>query len=108
MQIRMEVKLPASVKKAGKYFISCCPILDVCSQGETKKKALKNLGEAVSLFLASCFERSTLDKVLKSCGFISAKSFTIKPKPFPSRFESIDVPIPFWIKHKKDYNECHG
>src|SRR3990172_2232757 len=108
MQVRMEVKLPASVKKKGKYFISCCPILDVCSQGETKSKALENLAEAVSLFLASCFERGTLDEVLKSCGFTPTKSLTAKQKPFPERFESIDVPIPFWIKHKKGHEVCHA
>jgi len=47
--------------KIGKYtaviheedggFVSLCPELDVASQGETVEEALKNLKEAVELFL---------------------------------------------------------
>lgn len=96
MQIAMKMKVPATVKKKGGYYISCCPILDVCSQGETKEKALHNLVDAISLFLMSCFERSTLDEVLKKCGFVLAKK-VVKKKPFPERFESIDIPIPFLV-----------
>lgn len=103
MQIAMELKVPASVKKRGKYFISCCPVLDVCSQGATKKKALDNLTEALSLFLLSCFERGTLDKVLKGSGFVPAKA-GIKDKPFPSKYETLDIPLPFHIK--KDPHQC--
>ncbi|MBF0103493.1 MAG: hypothetical protein HQK77_21540 [Desulfobacterales bacterium] len=61
--------LPIKIKKRKKWFVSSCPILDVCSQGETEDHAKKNLIEALSLFLTSCYERNTLEAVLKECGF---------------------------------------
>jgi len=55
------------------------------------KRSSKNLEDALELFLVSCFDRGTLDQVLKECGF--------RPH-FPSdhrevsRFDkTIDVPI---------------
>ncbi len=111
MQIAMKMKVPATVKKKGKFYVSCCPILDVCSQGETKKKALDNLVEALSLFFKSCLERGTLDEVLKESGFVPVRTGImgkrVAKKPFPSRFESLDIPIPFQIIHKKDeHHQC--
>ncbi len=108
MQVAIKMKVPATVKKKGKTYVSCCPILDICSQGETKKKALDNLADALMLFFVSCFERGTLDEVLKESGFVAAKTMPLKKKPFPARFESLDIPIPFHIVHKKDaHNHCH-
>ena len=46
-----------------------CPALEVGAQGETKNNAIKNLKEALPLFLIPCLERDTLDAVLKDCGF---------------------------------------
>ena len=48
-------------------YVVTCPILDICSQGSTKKEAEKNIREAVGLFLLSCIERDTLNEVLKEC-----------------------------------------
>lgn len=96
MQVIFNVQLPAQVKKSGKWFMSSCPVLDVHSQGETEKKALDNLIEAVRLFLVSCFERGTLDEVLRDCGFkpLAVKG-AIKAQPFPLKYRSINVPLPF-------------
>lgn len=107
MQVAMTMKVPATVEKKGKYFISCCPILDVCSQGETKKKALDNLVEALSLFFISCYERGTLEKVLNESGFVPAKRVVVRERPFPEKYESLTIPLPFQIKHKRDTELCH-
>jgi len=72
ISVTFHLSLPFTIKKREKYYVSCCPILDVWSQGETKEKAIRNLREALQLFLIDCFERSTLDKVLKDCGFTAA------------------------------------
>ena len=61
--------VPVEVREEGAYFVTVCPPLDVCSQGDTEEAALVNLGEALHLFVESCFERGTLDEVLKDCGF---------------------------------------
>ncbi|MBI5193236.1 MAG: type II toxin-antitoxin system HicB family antitoxin [Nitrospirae bacterium] len=106
MQVVFNIQLPAQVKKEGKWYISSCTILDVYSQGETKVKALDNLIEATRLFLVSCFERGTLGEVLQDCGFkpLSTKG-PIKEKPFPKKYESIHVPLPFNLRGSQSH--CH-
>src|SRR3990172_6816690 len=69
MTVVFEMNLPFAVKRDGRWFVSCCPPLDVCTQGPTAKKAVANLVDALQLFLLSCYERGTLDQVLKKSGF---------------------------------------
>lgn len=101
IQVTFNVKLPALVKHEDDQFISFCPILDVWSQGESKQRALENLQEALRLFFISCFERGTLQQVLKDCGFTPIQA-TTAPEPFPSDYEAIDLPLPFMIPPKAD------
>lgn len=96
VSVTFRVSLPIFIKKDGKHFISCCPVLDVWSQGKTREKAESNLKEAVRLFLVDCFERGTLEKVLKDCGFVAQRR--VQPrKQMPPHFKEIDVPLPFVI-----------
>ena len=106
MQVVFTVKLPARVKKEHGRFVSSCPILDVWSQGESHEKALQNLKQALQLFFLSCFERGTLTQVLKNCGFKQI-GHPVKERPFPKRYESVEVPLPFQIPPKADPAECH-
>lgn len=41
----------AVIQREGKWYVSWCPELDVASQGKTVEEALKNLKEAVELYL---------------------------------------------------------
>jgi predicted RNase H-like HicB family nuclease len=98
--------LPYKLTKRPKWFVSSCPILDIHSQGETEESAKKNLVEAISLFLISCFERGTLDEVLKKSGFVpihgpSGLMGTTSPM---GQENYISVPIPFRIESD---TECH-
>jgi predicted RNase H-like HicB family nuclease len=45
------MQLSAVIRKDGRLFVAWCPELDVASQGRSSAAALKNLKEAVSLFL---------------------------------------------------------
>lgn len=45
------VEFSAVIRKEGRWFVAWCPELDVASQGRTSASALKNLKEAVELFL---------------------------------------------------------
>jgi predicted RNase H-like HicB family nuclease len=62
--VTVEFKVPAKIRKKGKWFISSCPPLDVYSQGLTRDEAEHNLIDALTPFFISCFERRTLDEVL--------------------------------------------
>ncbi|MDB5903145.1 MAG: hypothetical protein JWM26_2023 [Betaproteobacteria bacterium] len=98
-QVKFEFDLPASVKKRGKLFIAHCPLIDVTSQGGTKKEALDHLIEAIQLFIESCFERGTLDEVMQACGFeFKPKGPKQRKAPAKSvRTECIRVPLSLLI-----------
>lgn len=112
MQVLFTVKLPVQIKKKGSMFISSCPILDICSQGETEKRAQENIIEAVRLFLSSCFERGTLDQVLKDCGFTPMPDGS-KRGPTKSKaqkaMKEVTVPWPFIVPaHRPHSAPCHA
>jgi predicted RNase H-like HicB family nuclease len=87
------VKVPIAIKKKENIFVAACPVLDVFSQGETEEEAHRNIGEALRLFITTCFERGTLEDVLKQCGFKPIKRHVTLPKNH--RF--ISIPIPFSV-----------
>ena len=90
VQITFTAKLPIKITKKEKWFVAACPALDVASQGEDVDTARKNLKEALFMFLRSCYERGTLDAVLKDCGFSPAMAPA--PDVYPPE-ETIDVPL---------------
>jgi predicted RNase H-like HicB family nuclease len=47
----MERKFSTVLSKEDNWFVSYCPELGVASQGKTRKSAIKNLKEAVELYL---------------------------------------------------------
>jgi predicted RNase H-like HicB family nuclease len=69
MTVTFSVHVPFQMKKDKESYVAWCPPLDVYSMGYSTAEAKKNLAEAVRLFITSCYERGTLDAVLKACGF---------------------------------------
>jgi predicted RNase H-like HicB family nuclease len=107
-RVTFTVSLPFRIRKEGAYFVSWCFPLDVYSQGKTREEAEKNLVEAVRLFLTNCFERATLDRVLKDCGFTPApvsrrKAAALKKS---TRYPEISVPLPFVFEER--IARCQG
>jgi len=106
LSVEFKIKVPVEIKKRKKWVLASCPILDVHSQGETEAKAKKNLTEAIQVFLVSCFERGTLDAVLKDCGFKAVRvPEAHRTKSIP-REDYINIPIPFLIDYKKSKAGC--
>ncbi|CAI2719040.1 type II toxin-antitoxin system HicB family antitoxin [Nitrospina watsonii] len=98
--VSFHLKMPIQVKKKDSHFVAGSSVLDVWSQGEDRDKAIQNAQEAIALFLESCFDRGTLDDVLKECGFISFSKSGVPrelAKAIPSaedEFEAdIDIPL---------------
>jgi len=96
-------KLPYTIKKKRDYYVIHCPLMDVYSQGETETKAIMNLKEAINLFIISCLERGTLEKVLAECG-AQIVSKTLHKIPAGKRF----INIPFPIKSDCGQKVCHA
>ena len=88
-RVQVEFTVPAEVREEGAYFIAVCPPLDVFSQGETEESALVNLAEALQLFIESCYERGTLEQVLKDCGFRPDNS-----REYKESGRMVRVPLP--------------
>ena len=106
--VQFNAKLPVKITKKRKWHVASCPLLDVHSQGETETKAKKNLREALTLFFISCFERGTLEDVLKECGFKAVHPPAGQPvKRSGSDRETtyINIPIPF-IVNQEDPAVC--
>lgn len=82
--VQFTLKLPVKIVKRRKWFLASCPILDMHAQGDSANLAKRHLVEALSLFFISCFERGTLDAVLKECGFkpFDVKTSAISPKQY--------------------------
>ena len=103
VDVTFQVSLPFVVKKQGPWFVSSCPVLDVCSQGRTRKQAQENLVEALQLFLVSCYERGTLSQVLRESGFVPrrlpARPRKASSKPAP---KTLRVPLPFTVDRPRE------
>jgi predicted RNase H-like HicB family nuclease len=97
MQASMEFILPVRVRKKGKWFVSSCQLLDVHSQGRTRAEAERNLRDALSSFLSSCFERGTLEDVLRDSGFVARAGR--KSERRGSR--SVAVPVSFLVRRAR-------
>ncbi len=105
--VQFQAKLPVKITKKAKWVLASCPILDVHSQGETEKQARRNLGEALSAFFLSCFERGTLETVLKDSGFRPIFPPAKPKKPASPWDDFINVPIPFLVSRKSGL-ECRA
>jgi predicted RNase H-like HicB family nuclease len=101
------INLPIRIQKEGGYYVSSCLPLDIFSQGETEKKAEMNLVEAIVLFINSCFQRGTIDKVLRQCGFIPMPA-TLKLVPKKPRGREIQVPVPLPFMYQERQAGCQG
>jgi len=48
---RRSLEFSSVISKEGKWYIANCPELEITSQGESVESALKNLREAIELYL---------------------------------------------------------
>src|SRR5579859_4772124 len=100
MESTIEFTLPARIRKKGRWFISSCPPLDVHSQGGTRDEAQHNLIDALTTFFVSCYERGTLEDVLRESGFVPSKAKSRRRTRGSSNEDSVVVPVPFAISRR--------
>jgi predicted RNase H-like HicB family nuclease len=51
MQVSDSLELSAVIRREGRFYVALCPEFDVASQGKNVEEALKNLKEALELYL---------------------------------------------------------
>ena len=92
----MEIQFTTRIFKEGRRFIAHALELDVSSCGGTKEKALKNLKEAVRLFVEEAEKMGTLKQILEESGFS-----TNGPKISPKFISVQRVTLPLSLTHVK-------
>ena len=75
----MEIQFTTRVFKEGRTFVAHALELDVSSCGGSKDKALKNLKEAVRLFLEEAEDMGTLERILQEAGYSKTKQKLTRP-----------------------------
>jgi len=101
--VHFEFMLPFEIIKRGKLFVSFCPLLDVYSQGNSKPEAKTNLTEALKLFIESCYQRGTLEQVLRESGFKTIEH----EKSLPKGQEYVKVPLSLIAARKNAEARAH-
>jgi predicted RNase H-like HicB family nuclease len=89
----MEIQFTARIFKEGRTFIAHALELDVSSCGGTKDKALRNLEEAVRLFLEEAGKMGTLEQILKEAGYSKTKQTIASPKFIGVQRISLPLPL---------------
>ena len=75
----MEIQFTTRIFKEGRTFVAHALELDVSSCGGTKEKALRNLKEAVRLFLEEAEKMDNLEQILEEAGYAKRKQKIIRP-----------------------------
>ena len=89
----MEIEFTSEIFKEGRMFVAYTPELDLSTCGETRRKAQKNLLEAVRLFLEEAERMGTLDQILGEAGYVRRKSKLEGPKLVSVERMSLPLPL---------------
>jgi predicted RNase H-like HicB family nuclease len=89
----MEIQFTTQIFKEGRTFVAHTRELDVSSCGGTRQKALRNLKEAVRLFLDEAERMGTLEQILEEAGYLKRKSKLQGPKFITTQRVSLPLPL---------------
>jgi predicted RNase H-like HicB family nuclease len=93
----MEIQFTTRIFKEGRGYVAHALELDVSSCGGTKQRALKNLKEAVRLFLEEAEKLGTLEQILEESGYNKKTRRIASPN-----FISVQrVTLPLSLTHAK-------
>jgi len=88
----MEIQFTTRIFKEGRTFVAHALELDVASCGGSREKAVKNLKEAVRLFLEKAEKSGTLGQILQEAGYVQRKARIDSPKHIG--VQRISLPVP--------------
>jgi predicted RNase H-like HicB family nuclease len=89
----MQIQFTTQIFKEGRTFVAHTRELDVSSCGGTQQKALRNLKEAVGLFLEEAEKMGTLEQILEEAGYLKRKSKLQGPKFITTQRVSLPLPL---------------
>jgi predicted RNase H-like HicB family nuclease len=89
----MDIEFTTQIFKEGRTFVAHTWELDLSSCGGTKEKALRNLKEAVRLFLEEAEKMGTLGQILDVAGNSRRKRGLAGPKLISTQRVSMPLPL---------------
>ncbi len=92
----MDIQFTTQIFKEGRTFVAHTPELDVSSCGGTQERALKNLKEAVRLFLEEAERMGTLEQILDEAGYLKRRQKLEGPKLIS--MQRVSLPLPAHAK----------
>ncbi len=89
----MEIQFTTRVFKEGRTFVAHALELDVSSCAWSQDKAIRNLKEAVRLFLEEAERMGTLEQILEEAGYSKSKQKLAPPKVISVQRMSLPLPL---------------
>ena len=89
----MEIQFTTQIFKEGRTFVAHTRELDLSSCGGTRQKALRNLKEAVRLFLEDAERMGTLQQIIEEAGYLKRRSKLQGPKLITTQRVSLPLPL---------------
>jgi predicted RNase H-like HicB family nuclease len=89
----MEIQFTTRIFKEGRTFVAHALELDVSSCGGSKDKALRNLKEAIRLFLEEAEKMGTLEQILREAGYSRTKQKIAGPKSISVQRVTLPLPL---------------
>ena len=93
----MQIQFTTRIFKEGRTYVAHALELDVSSCGGSKEKALRNLKEAVRLFLEEAEKMGTLGQILEEAGYSERN----RKSPVPKFISVQRVTLPLPLTHAK-------
>lgn len=89
----MEIQFTTQIFKEGRTFVAYTRELDLSSCGGTLERAVRNLKEAVTLFLEEAEKMGTLSQILEEAGYLKRRSKLEGPKFVATKRVSLPLPL---------------
>jgi hypothetical protein len=89
----MGIQFTTRIFKEGRSYVAHALELDVSSCGGSKERALKNLKEAVRLFLEEAEAMGTLEQILEEAGYSNRKQKIARPKLVSVQRVTLPLPL---------------
>jgi hypothetical protein len=88
-----EIQFTTRIFKEGRTFVAQALELDLSSCGGSKEKALRNLKEAVRLFLEEADKMGTLEQILEEAGYGKRKQKVVRPNLISVQRVALPLPL---------------
>lgn len=92
----MEIQFTTQIFKEGRAFVAYTRELDLSSCGGTKETALRNLKDAVRLFLEEAEKMGTLKQILEEAGYSTGRKGRLEA---PRMISTLRVSLAFSLEH---------